>query len=326
MLVTGGSGFIGTNAVERLTGLAGAVLSLDRAQPSMPEHLHLWRETDIRDSSALDAAVADFGPTHVVHLAARTDLHGASPDDYLANTEGTANLVRALATLDSTPRLIAASSRLVCKIGLRPRDDHDYSPPNAYGRSKVEMERLIRESSYPGSWVLIRPTSIWGPWFGEPYRDFFLAVAKGRYRHPAGRRILKSFGYVENTVDQIASLLGAPADAIHGRVFYLADYEPIEVGDWADLVRRATGGPEVKTLPVGLLRALAAGGDVLGRLGWRSPPLTSFRLANLLTEMLYDLDPIRRLAPELPVTLSEGVARTAEWLRSIGAIGRGATR
>jgi hypothetical protein len=43
--------------------------------------------------------------------------------------------------------------------------------------------------------------------------------------------------------------------------------------------------------------------------------------ANLLTEMLYDLDPIRRLAPELPVTLSEGVARTAEWLRSIGAIG-----
>ena len=212
---------------------------------------------------------------------------------------------------------------MVCRIGYQPRDDHDYCPANAYGHSKMQMEHSVREADYP-VWALVRPTSIWGPWFGAPYRNFFLAVAKGRYRHPAARQIRKSFGYVENTVHQILALLEAPEDEVHGRMFYLADYEPIEVREWANRIAHETGDPRsVKTAPVGLLHALAVGGDLLKRAGWREPPLTTFRLRNLLTEMLYDLDPIRRIAPTLPVPLDEGVARTARWLRETGELDAG---
>ena len=318
VLVTGGSGFIGTNLVADL-GVAGErVLSLDPAPPRDSSQREVWRQGDLTDRAAVRAAVAELRPGVVFHLGARTDLDGRSPGDYAVNTDGTRNLLEALAGLDPAPRLIAASTRMVLPIGVRPRGDEDFDPPNAYGESKVEMERLLRASGYPGAWAIVRPTSIWGPWFDAPYRDFFGAVARGRYRHPRGRRILKSFGYVENTAAQLLALAAASAGDIDGRVFYLADYEPLEVFDWAESIAAATGGPRVRSLPRAGLRVVALAGDALHAAGWKQVPLTSFRLRNLTTEMLYDLEPIRAIAPRLPVGLDDGVARTAEWMREQG--------
>jgi hypothetical protein len=45
------------------------------------------------------------------------------------------------------------------------------------------------------------------------------------------------------------------------------------------------------------------------------PPLTSFRVDNLLTEMVYDCGPTERIAGELPFTMADGVRATIEWLR-----------
>jgi nucleoside-diphosphate-sugar epimerase len=320
ILVTGGSGFIGTNLIGRLQAADQEVVNLDPAPPRNPEHRELWTNGDLLDPAATREVVQSVDPTQIIHLGARTDLEGQTESDYAANTVGTENLLGAAASVDPPPRLIAASTRMVCRIGYQPRSDRDYCPLNAYGESKVEMERIVRGSGYRGAWLLVRPTSIWGPGFGAPYRDFFLAVARGRYRHPAGGRILKSFGYEENTVHQILGLMQAAEARVTGRVFYLADYAPIEVFDWARRIQAETGGPAVRTLPIGILRAVAAGGDVLKRLGWREPPLTSFRLNNLLTEMLYDLEPVRALVRDLPVSLDQGVERTVAWLRASGAL------
>jgi len=43
ILVTGGSGFIGTNLVRRLLALGEQVVNLDSSAPRDPEHGHLWR-------------------------------------------------------------------------------------------------------------------------------------------------------------------------------------------------------------------------------------------------------------------------------------------
>ncbi len=123
---------------------------------------------------------------------------------------------------------------------------------------------------------------------------------------------------MENTVHQILGLMQAPEDRARGRVFYLADYEPIDVLEWAQQIQAETGGPAVKSWPIGILRTVAAAGDLLKRLGSREPPLTSFRLNNLITEMVYDLDPVRALVPDQPVSLDEGVERTVAWLQAAG--------
>lgn len=324
VLVTGGSGFIGTNVVQALLDAGRVVTSIDVAPPRDPQHRTLWTEVDLVDADAVRAAVAEAAPVSVLHLGARTDLEGATLEDYAANTIGTANLLAAVRGCATPPRVIVASSRMVCPIGYQPSSDVDVDPPNAYGMSKVETERVFREGDYPGTWAITRPTSIWGPWFKAPYRDFFLAVAKGRYRHPGKVRIRKSFGYVGNTVAQLLALLDAPHEAIQGRVFYLADYEPLDVLEWAGEIRRATeGDTSVKSVPLAGLRGLARTGDVLKRLGWVNVPLTSFRLDNLLTEMVYDLSPTQEIAPTLPVSASEGVLRTVAWMRAAGDLPNG---
>jgi nucleoside-diphosphate-sugar epimerase len=318
ILITGGSGFIGTNLVERYREGAEALLNLDAAPPARAEHRELWRRADLLDRGDLTAAVAEFGPTHVLHLAARTGLDGSGPADYLVNTEGTRNLIAALEASGTTRRVIFASSRLVCEIGYQPRDEFDVRPTTAYGHSKVEMEQIIRDSDRGLEWIIVRPTSIWGPWFGIPYLGFFRAVSRGLYLHPRGRRILKSFGFVGNTVEQVESLLLAPAGAVAGRSLYLGDYPPLEVGDWARTITRLSGGKRVREIPLPLLRAGAWAGDAAGRLGVRNPPLTSFRLDNLTTEMVHDLSPLEEIAGPLPHSLEDGVAQTLSWMKDQG--------
>lgn len=320
VVVTGGSGFIGTNLVDHLAALGVEVRNLDLAAPRHPDHARHWVRCDLLDPDAVGRTIADAAPDAVVHLAARTDLRGATVDDYAVNTDGVRNVVAAVGAVGTVRRVLFASSQLVCTPGHRPADPFDVSPPNPYGESKVTGERIVRdalggESAGTASWMLLRPTSIWGPWWGELYSAFFRTVRAGRYVHPRGVRISKAFGYVGNTVEQLTSLLGAPDADVDGRTLYLSDYEPYPVLDWANEISDAFGRRSIREVPVAALRAVAKGGDLLRRVGVAEPPLTSYRLRNILTPSSFDMEPLRELCGPLRWTREEGTAATVAWMR-----------
>lgn len=319
VLITGGSGFIGTNLIDRLVAEGHEVKSLDIKPPSVPGHRLLWQPLDILDKVGLTREFKAFQPDHLVHLAARTDMHGHSLAEYRPNVEGVGNVMEAASRVASLQRVVFASSRLVCRIGYQPRSDTDYQPTTPYGESKVLGEKLVRGARHlPFDWVIVRPTSVWGPWFHVPYRNFFDAVSKGRYLHPRGKRIRKSFGFVGNSVFQLQRLLEAPAASIHERTFYLADYEPIEVLGWGEMIRAAFEAPPIREVPMGAMRALARTGDGLARLGWKDVPITSFRLDNLLTDMLHDTTGLQAVCGPLPYSIDAGVPLTAAWMQAQG--------
>lgn len=82
----------------------------------------------------LRQVVSDIRPTHVVHLAARTDLDGREVSDYAANTKGVSNLLTVLAEArEPVERAVIASSRMVCRIGYQPRFEEDYCPTTEQG-------------------------------------------------------------------------------------------------------------------------------------------------------------------------------------------------
>jgi nucleoside-diphosphate-sugar epimerase len=325
ILITGGSGFIGTNLVQHYLELGVPVLNLDSDPPRDPQHASVWRKVDLVDRGDVVAEVAAFGATHVLHMGARTDLAGRSVSDYAANTVGTENMIAALRDLSTLERVIFASTRLVCRIGYEPVSDEDYCPTTAYGESKVASERIVRTANLPSSWAIVRPTSIWGPWFAVPYKLFFLAIGRGRYVHVRNRNPAKSFGFVGNTVHELDRLLHAPDAEVHGKTLYLADYPPVRVRDMAERIRDAMGASPIRTVPLPLLKVAALGGDIAHRVGWRDPPLTGFRLNNLLTEMVYDLRPLERIVGELPFSLDQGIKRTVEWMKGDGQPERNAT-
>lgn len=322
VLITGGSGFIGTNLVEHFSAQGAQVLSLDSGAPRNAKHLKYWRQLNLLDGPGLSLTVNEFDPHFVLHMGARTDLNGKTVSDYSANTVGTANLIDALVPLKSLQRVIFTSSRLVCRIGYQPTSDDDYCPSTPYGESKVEGERLVRERGrgIPCPWMIVRPTSIWGPWFDIPYKTFFLTIAKGRYFHPGGGAIYKSFGFVGNTIYQLQHLLDADGGHVHGKTVYLADYPPIEVSEMANEIQRATGAPSIRLIDLKWLKLAARCGDIMKHLGWNNPPLTSFRLANLRTEMIYDVRPLQAIVGPLPFSMQQGINATVKWLQQQGEI------
>lgn len=317
VLVTGGSGFVGTNVVEAFLRDAYVVLNVDIAPPKAAAHAPSWQQLDILDDVALRRAFAAFRPELVIHLAAKTVLDERTTlDHYAANIQGVQNVINAVQAAGSVERTFFASSRLVCRLGFVPKDDTDYQPSTLYGLSKVRGEQLVRAAPPSlGTWTILRPTGIWGPWFGVPYRDFFNTIRRGRYVHPARREARKSYGYVENTVHQLQRLAARPPADVHGRTLVVADYPPLRVREWAELIRDALGARPIRSVPVPLLKGAAIAGDAIERLGRGHAPLTSFRLNNLVSDMVYDTGPLEALVGPLPFTLTEGVERTVAWLR-----------
>jgi nucleoside-diphosphate-sugar epimerase len=319
VLVTGGSGFIGTNLVEGFLQRGDPVLSIDVAAPKIDAHRDVYRKVDIMDRPTLDKAFGDFQPAVVIHLAARADMEQRRGlEHFAANIDGVRNIIDTVLVTGGVERTIFASTRLVFDLGYQPRHETDYHASTLYGISKAKGEDLVRAASDDlGVWTIVRPTGIWGRWFGEPYRSFFEMVRRGMYVHPSGRIVYKSYGYVENVVHQLQRLTEARADLVNGKTFWLADYRPVVVADWASQIAKAFGSRPIRTVPVSLLRVAATAGDVVGKFGYRSP-MTSFRLNNMTHDMVYDTSATEAVVGSLPFSLEDGTARTIEWLRLHG--------
>lgn len=316
-MITGGSGFLGTNLVQDLISSNIDVWNVDIAAPRNKEHVKYWRQVDICDLKAFRDCVSEIGPDYVVHFAARTDLNESSGlGYYCANVNGVENLVSVCSKSSGVKRIVFASSMLVNEVGYKPKGRFDYSPATLYGESKVLTENIIfRNSDALGEFCIVRPTSIWGEWFSEPYRNFFDFVLSSRFFHPGSRACTKTYGYIGNTVYQIRKLLEVDAAKIQGKIFYLGDRPPVNISRWADEISLCANLPRPKKLPYSLFLAAAMFGDFLKAFGRRFP-MTTFRLKNMTTDHVIDLSETYDVCGELPFSRTDGVARTISWIKA----------
>jgi Nucleoside-diphosphate-sugar epimerases len=311
IIVTGGSGFIGHNLTQVLCE-KHEVINIDVNKPLIHIEGASWVCCDIRDTKALRKIFERSTPDYVVHLAARTDLLGHSLDDYDVNTTGTQSVIDAIRSSSSIKKAVFASSMLVCKVGYIPSSYQDYCPSTVYGESKVMMEGIVRSSSLSTHWTLFRPTSIWGPWFNAPYRDFFDMVRRGKFVGVSGCAT-KTYGYVGNTVYQIAKLLFDASANSHQKTFYIGDNPPININSWASEISGKLGKKDPFVLPKFVILLAGKFGDLLGCLGIKFP-LNSFRYKNLTTDNIIPLDDLYSVVGPPPFTRSEGIDRTLDWM------------
>lgn len=318
VLITGGSGFIGTNLVQNYLDHGERVLNLDIRPPRNSAHAGFWKPVDILDSRLLTESLQSFAPREVVHLAARTDLEETKHlKGYAANIEGVRNLVGAVRGCASVERCVYTSSQLVCRVGYIPSGETDYVPNTLYGQSKVMTEKIVRENDGGGvEWCIVRPTTVWGPWCNPHYRRFIDLIRKGYYFHVGARDRYKSYGYVGNFCHQVAALVKARPEEINRKTFYLADYDPTSLRQLADAFQQELCSPKIRTYPAGLVKIAAVIGDIFAFAGFDNFPLTSFRLNNILTEYVFDMAEVQRIVPKLPYAMLPAVRETADWIRS----------
>ncbi len=308
IVVTGSSGFIGRALCKSLIAAGHSVHGLDqKSDPSALEGLNFGL-VDILDKEALRDFVSSARPEIIVHLAARTDLQGATLNDYAANYDGVRNVIEAA---EGCKRILIASSQLVFSVTHRPDSTYDYNPDTIYGYSKVGTELVTRGTISDKIVTLVRPTTIWGEGMSDHYRRILHLIDRGVLFHAGPEDRFKSYGYIGNIVHQLIGLMNAPAAKVDKKMFYLADYKPISLRRWIDALATEQGQRKPVVLPLPVAKGMAKVGDMLEK--FRPMPFNSFRLRNMRAEYTFPLEDTESVCGPVPFTFEEAVRRTVAW-------------
>jgi nucleoside-diphosphate-sugar epimerase len=281
ILITGGSGFIGTNLQHAIVNRGCDFISLDILPPIDPSLRASYVKCDLRNLTSTISVLKEFRPELIYHLAARTDLGGDQLEDYESNTIGTLNLIKA-ASLVHTNRIIFTSTQLVNKISAIPLNEYDVAPPNSYGRSKLVGESYFRLHSSDIAWTILRPTSVWGPWFGLKYQGLYSTIFRGTYRHFSDCSIQKRWSYVGNLINVLLAV-ATNVDYFY-KTFYIADRESYNLVDYANQISQLSGSKEIRSWPLSWFKLASRSGDFLRNFNMDFP-IYSYRLNNMLSNM-----------------------------------------
>ncbi len=270
-LVTGATGFIGRNLVERLLARGGDVHVLVRegSRERLDGLIERWDAQDRIQPVAGDLREPKLGVDpgwidahrgridHLFHLAAIYDMTAPDEVNELLNVGGTGQLVE-LANDLRPGRLHHVSSVAVAGAykGFFREDmfDEGQQLPSPYHRTKFESERIVREQAQV-PWRVYRPAIVIGDSrTGEmdkidgPYY-FFKAIQRARDVLPqwfplvapeVGRTNLVPVDYVADALDELAH-----RDGLDGRAFHLADANMVPSGEALNEFAKAAHAPQL---------------------------------------------------------------------------------
>ena len=104
ILITGGSGFIGTNLINELINSNYTILNIDKVEPKIQSHKQFWKFCNILDKNKLEKIFLEFNPDYLIHLAAKTDTESSLIEDYSENIQGTKNVLAISKKCKSMPK------------------------------------------------------------------------------------------------------------------------------------------------------------------------------------------------------------------------------
>jgi dihydroflavonol-4-reductase len=330
LLVTGGTGFIGSHLAEegRRRGAEVVVIGLtDRPEEQANAELLSGVGVEVLPGSITDPELcrrAARGATHIFHLAVAMREGGKSDEFFEAiNLDGTRHLLQA-ATAERVQRFVYCST-----IGIYGHrapgittEESPLSPGNIYERTKVTAERLVRDfaQSCGVPVVLLRPADVYGP-RDQRLLKLFKGVSRGRFPlfgEGSGRRHMV---YVDDVVS--AFFKACERQEAVGEGLIVAGPHACTLRELVDEVQEATGSSRAGIrLPLAPMLGLAAVvEDVCAALAIE-PPIYRRRMDFFHSDSEFDTSRARRvLGWEPKVDLKDGIRRTLEHYRASGALG-----
>lgn len=246
VLVTGGSGFIGSHLVRRLVAAGAQVAVLVARAASQPRGVqtHL---ADLQDAAAVCAAVAAVRPALVFHLAA-VGVTEPGVDPLLAvrvNVEGTLNLLTALEGATYRRLVFVGTSH---EYGDLPSPHHEALPPqplNVYAASKAAAWLFCQMYWRTRGWpvVGVRPFGVYGPGQRPPafLPSLILSALRSQDFPMTGGQQVRDFIYVTDVIEGLMRAASVPG--IEGQTFNLCSGEGVSLADVAGRVLALLGQP-----------------------------------------------------------------------------------
>ncbi len=161
IIVTGGSGFIGSNLVDFLIRKKFFVINLDKLTYSSNKYKNYLRnkknykliKIDIVNKKGIIKIIKQYKPSVIFNLAAETHVDRSidGPNNFIhTNINGTFSLLESLRYLKKkniNPRLVHISTDEVygdIKKGVRSNENHRYEPSSPYSASKASADHLVK--------------------------------------------------------------------------------------------------------------------------------------------------------------------------------------
>lgn len=271
--LTGATGFIGRNLVERLLKREGTIYALVRAgsRGRLEELRTSWGADGARvvpvagDLSQPGLGVSEEDLVamrgdidHFFHLAAIYDMTADAEVQEVANVEGTRHAVELAGAIEAGCFHLASSIAVAGLYRGEWREDMfdeaEKLDTNPYFRTKHESERVVREEC-ARPWRVYRPGIVVGDSrTGEidkidgPYY-FFKALQRARRVLPSwlptvgvegGEINIVPVDFVAAAIDHIAHQPG-----LDGQAFHLTDPNPKTAGEAINLFARAADAPQM---------------------------------------------------------------------------------
>ncbi len=318
ILITGGSGFIGTNLISFLEGEYQQmnILNLDIKSPKMDNHKKYWLKVDINNYEILRNAVKNFSPDFIVHFAAEADVKFKSISDFKTNIIGVENLCKIVNECDSIKRVVFTSTQYVNQFHGQPLSDEEYHPFTVYGESKVEGEKIVRHFNLKKEWVIIRPTNVYGPFNDVYVKGLFNVIKQGKYYHP-NINVLRSYGYVGNVVQQIYNIFYCSSELVNKKTFYVGD-EPIFLEDFVLAIHKRMGYEKIKKLPKGIFKIASIFGEILKIVNLPFP-MNKTRYINMVTPNPINMDKTFQVLGKGNYSFEESISKTIDWYLNLGS-------
>src|SRR3990170_2443549 len=231
IIISGGRGQLGRSLED----------ALSQHQVSALGH----EELDITDAKAVAHALDELRPELVIHAAAWTDTAGCEADPeraLLINGEGS-GIVAAGCSLAGAAMVYISSNEVFDGTAREPyREDDAPNPVNAYGRSKLEGERLVR-STLERHYV-VRTAWLYGAGrVSFPEKVLQMAARTGRLKGVADE--IASPTWTADLAAGIAALIrGSPFG-----IYHLTNSGHCSRLEWAQEVLRLRGLSDVPVEP-----------------------------------------------------------------------------
>jgi nucleoside-diphosphate-sugar epimerase len=330
LLVTGGTGFIGSHLAEegRRRGAEVVVLGLtDRPEEQANAELLRGMGVQVLSGSITDAALcrrAVQGTTHIFHLAVAM-REGGRRDEFFEsiNLDGTRCLLEA-ASSQQVERFIYCGT-----IGIYGHrapgvtsESSPLAPGNIYERTKVSAERLVLEFVEQCGLraVILRPADVYGP-RDQRLLKLFKGVSRGRFPLFGSGKGRRHMVYVDDVVS--AFFHACEREEPVGQGMIVAGPASCTLRELIDEIADATGskrfGIQLPLTP--MLWVAAAVEDVCARLKI-DPPIYRRRMDFFHSDSEFDTTRARRLLGWQPrVGLRDGIRRTLEAYRRSRELG-----
>ena len=268
VVVTGGAGYIGSTAVNRLVGRGDTVVAIDNLtqghRQSLPDAAH-FAHVDISDYRAIKSVLREHRPDALLHFAALTIAPESVRDPapyWRVNAGGTLNVLDAMVDV-GVPVIVLSSTAAVygAPNHVPITEDAPLEPINPYGASKLAAERATASyaTAYSFAFAALRYFNVAGTVgdIGEDHRPETHLIPSALDAAAGRREPLSVFGTDFPTPDgtairdyvHVADLIDAHLLALDHMVIHRASLGAMNLGtrggasvsEVLDAVERVTG-------------------------------------------------------------------------------------